>query len=333
MRQPWMEEVVYHEGHQTSRDGHPDERYSQRVLSELEEAGFEFQDGQIIAPPLVDVEQTLPGGYTLAGAHHQAEDSRPIYDRRRSYRSKLHREFLNKRKHQQRDLKALIVGRDAGTGLGKSQLAIIIAKHVDPDWDAEEQATLDLDEYLAMYDNEDLGAGSAIVLDEVEVAAPARRSGSNQNIDAAHQWAAKRYKGLFTFATLPSPDMVDKHLRRLADLQITVVRRGLAKVQRLKIRDTPPYDHYVQNVCRIRWDAIDDDSDYQILNQKKEQKMEGYSISSDSEDDNLDEQDLEQAKKEKRNEMIREMADEMSQSEIAQILNISQSTVSRICRS
>lgn len=297
----------------------------------MKEAGFKFHDGKIVAPPFVDVEQELQGSYTLAGAHDQVEDPRPIFDQRRSYRSRLHREYLYKRKHQNRDLKVLVVGRDGATGVGKTQLCVTLAKHVDRDWDAEEKATLDAAEYLKMYD--EVEEGSALILDEAEIAAPARRSGSNENLDLAHVWAGKRYRGLQSFCSLPTPDMVDKHVRRLADLQITVVDRGLAIVRKLKIKDNPPHEHYTQNVCRLRWEAIDDDKDYQHLHELKESTMSGYSVGDDSEDnDSPTQQDIDAAKRKKRDELIQQMSDSMSQSEIADMLGVSQSTVSRICR-
>lgn len=334
MQYNWIAEKEYFEGRESDISGHPDDLYPSNLLDRLKEK-FRFWRSKIIVPvdePIDQEFQHKGTRVTLAGAHRSVGDPREIRNRVPPWESQLAEIFQQRQEHG-RDLVVLYTARDAARGTGKSTLAVIHSKYIDKTWSAEHHATVDPEEFVTMYEN--LPAGRVILLDEAEQVS-ARKSQSKQNIEISDTLAAKRYKKHFTLMTLPSPELADINIRRMASIRIHVLRRGVAKVQKLKVQDNPPYNHYVKNLERVHWQPIDDDKDFQKLSRMKEERFSG-DRSDDDDTPNLSEEDVEEAREKELERNIRRLYEEtsMSQSQIADALSdkersVSQSKISRI---
>jgi hypothetical protein len=261
-------------------------------------------------------------------------DPRPIYVRVPPDHPmcELTRVYENRRRDG-RTLLASIVARDAATGTGKTTLAVQLAQDWDQNGWTAEMATLDPDEYADKYTDEATPAQSCLLLDEAEQAADNRRSSSHQNVKLSHLWATMRYREIYSIITLPSASMLDKRLKELADLYIVVVERGVAVAYQTKVDDTEG-ENYLRRLHRVRWQPLDDDPEYQKLTDKKAERMENYSENyayGDDEEEVDPDQVRHEAEMEKRNELIERMADlDFTQQEIADVVELDRSTVSRI---
>lgn len=266
--------------------------------------------------------------------HLRRPDPRPIYVRVPPDHPmcELNR-IIENRKQDNRTLLGSIVARDAATGTGKTTLAVQLAKHIDENGWTADMATLDPDTYADKYTSDDTPKRSCLILDEAEQAADNRRSSSHGNVKLSHLWATMRYREIYSLTTLPSASMLDKRLKELADLYIVVVERGVAVVYQTKVDDTEG-ENYLRRLHRVRWEPLDDDPEYQKLTEKKAERMENYSENfayGDDEDDVDPDQVRHDAEMEKRNELIERMADlDYTQQEIADVVELDRSTVSRI---
>jgi hypothetical protein len=241
--------------------------------------------------------------------------------------------LIENRKKDNRTLLGSIVARDAATGTGKTTLAVQLAKTLDENGWTADMATLDPDTYAEKYTSDDTPKQSCLLLDEAEQAADNRRSSSHGNVKLSHLWATMRYREIYSLTTLPSASMLDKRLKELADLYIVVVERGVAVVYQTKVDDTEG-ENYLRRLHRVRWQPLDDDPEYQKLTEKKAERMENYSENyayGDDEEEIDPDQVRHEAEMEKRNELIERMADlDFTQKEIADVVELDRSTVSRI---
>lgn len=266
--------------------------------------------------------------------HLTKPDPRPIYVRVPPDHPmcELNR-IIENRKRDNRTLLGSIVARDAQTGTGKTTLAVQLAKHIDENGWTADMATLDPDTYADKYTSEDTPKRSCLILDEAEQAADNRRSSSHGNVKLSHLWATMRYREIYSLTTLPSASMLDKRLKELADLYIVVVERGVAVVYQTKVDDTEG-ENFLRRLHRVRWQPLDDDPEYQKLTEKKAERMENYSENyayGDDEEEIDPDQVRHEAEMEKRNELIERMADlDFTQKEIADVVELDRSTVSRI---
>ena len=266
--------------------------------------------------------------------HLKKPDPRPIYVRVPPDHPmcELNR-LIENRKRDNRTLLGSIVARDAATGTGKTTLAVQLAKTLDENGWTADMATLDPDTYAEKYTSEDTPKKSCLLLDEAEQAADNRRSSSHGNVKLSHLWATMRYREVYSLTTLPSASMLDKRLKELADLYIVVVERGVAVVYQTKVDDTEG-ENYLRRLHRVRWQPLDDDPEYQKLTRKKAERMENYSENyayGDDEEEIDPDQVRHEAEMEKRNELIRRMDEKgYKQKEIAEVVDLDRSTVSRI---
>jgi superfamily II DNA or RNA helicase len=285
--------------------------------------------------------QTVSNFYSDRNEMHKDEnlhltkpDPRPIYVRVPPDHPmcELNR-LIENRKKDNRTLLGSIVARDAATGTGKTTLAVQLAKTLDENGWTADMATLDPDTYAEKYTSDDTPKQSCLLLDEAEQAADNRRSSSHGNVKLSHLWATMRYREIYSLTTLPSASMLDKRLKELADLYIVVVERGVAVVYQTKVDDTEG-ENYLRRLHRVRWQPLDDDPEYQKLTEKKAERMENYSENyayGDDEEEIDPDQVRHEAEMEKRNELIERMADlDFTQEEIADVVELDRSTVSRI---
>lgn len=228
------------------------------------------------------------------------------------------------------DAKIIIQGADSQTGIGKTTLAIKLARTIDPDWTAEEKAFIDIRKYINAHLEKP--KGSALVLDEIEHGADSRRFMSQDNVDLSQAWAKLRSRNIAVIATLPSISMLDNRMIELADYWILVKRRGVAQPYRVhvndftgKVRREPfPGDEHI-----TFGDLPDDDPDKAHLDAIKDEMLKtdesGY-IPVEEHEAELQKQ-LEQAKREWRDGLVNELAETDASQE--QISNLSVVDVSR----
>lgn len=267
---------------------------------------------------------------------HRKTDPRPIYARLpKDHRKNELQKLYERRRRDGRTLLAIIIARDAATGTGKTTLACQLAK----DWDTHgwtaDRATLDPGTYADKYTDENTPKKSVLILDEAEQAADNRRSMSGQNVKLSHLWATMRFREIYSIVTLPSASMLDKRLKELADVKIVVHNRGTAVAYKTKIDDHDG-SYRAKRLCRLRWEPMDDDPEYQKLTQKKAERMENYAETFAYGDDDDDQPDPDQARRDYRRQVIERMSSGgWTQQEIADALpDISdRSTVSKILNS
>lgn len=316
-------------------DKHPNKLYHPRVLQNLKDAGFIFHKTKIVAPEGVrpDTRINTPAGYaTLPAKHKKTSDPRSIIHKFPRQKSSLYQAYDRNRENN-RDFRLLITAKGAKTGRGKTTLAIILAKEFDDGWSAD-QATLRVMEFLRLYDN--LDPGSCIVFDDIEQELNRRRAMSNKNVYALNTIQGRRYRELSTIFTAPTPKTIDKHLESFGDFRIHVHRPGTGIVYKYHEppADNGPSDEIeLRRKHRIHWEAIDEDLDYQRLEEKKKKYFKDLQSHIQQSSQQQTRQAKQKAKKDQRDQNIRRMDRQgYTQQEIADALDISQSTVSRALR-
>lgn len=178
---------------------------------------------------------------------------------------------MQERLDKDKDIKIIVVGRNAELGVGKTTFAMKLCKLFDDSWSAD-QGVYDITEYLKLYD--ELEPKSAILMDEMEKYIDRRRPMSKDNIDVSKTWSMMRYRQMITIGTLPSPMTLDQRLLELADARITVVSRGVALPYHIKIDDFTrkvKQIRYKNNGAKevIRFGPADMDPDFMDLCRKK----------------------------------------------------------------
>jgi hypothetical protein len=336
MRYPWHAEQEYFEGRDSgSSEESLDDLYPQPLFRKFAKV-FDFQNSRIVIPlgESPDKKFSHQGQeVTLAGAHKSVDDPRKIVNQVPPHKSILNRRYFDKRRRQNRDLVILITSRNAERGIGKTTLAVVLAKWLNPDWSAEELGCVTPEEFLSLYQT--ASESSIIVWDESERLS-SRRAQKDENLEISEAVAALRYRELFTFATLPSSQLIDKNMRRFASLKIHCISRGHAKVQVLGTDDSPPHKEFVRNLETIRWNSLGDDPELELLAQMKQESFDFQ----EGEEESPTIQDIEEARENELKKIVRRLYDstDMSQKEIADTLDneersLSQSKVSRIVNS
>lgn len=237
-------------------------------------------------------------------------------------------DLWKKRREQGRILTALIVARDGDTGVGKSTLAVALAKKFDEDWSAE-RATNRPWEYRNVIQTEP--KGSVIVADEFAQMFDARRSMSTSNVESSQDWQMMRKLEVSTIGTCPSMAAVDTRFLKLMDIQILVTRRGHARVYKLKIGDDDG-SLYREHLCNVEWPDLSEDEDYQQVEAMKENRLAERLQGDEQDQEGSDEIEAE-TRREVRNDIIRDLNESgLTQAEIAEHFDLTQPTVSSIIR-
>lgn len=258
----------------------------------------------------------------------------------------------------------LITGKSATRGLGKTQLAICLAKWLhrcvicescgfvwpytdpicprceeeDPGWRAmptwsyEDNAFLRVNRYIDAC----LSTSREVMLfDEIEYAADSRRAMTHENVDLSQALMTLRWKSNIMIATLPTASVLDGRIEQLADVWVNIVRRGDANAYHLWTNDFPPYQRSrirmtLENgwVETIHWDPIDDDPDYQKLTADKERLVRS---SGDELNEEMQEA-MKQRLRENKIEIIERLLErtEITQRTIASAFDVAQGWVSQI---
>lgn len=237
------------------------------------------------------------------------------------------------------DAKVIIVGKNAGTGLGKTTLAIHLCRFIDSEWNPRENgAYWDPIEYEDDYNNHNIPAGSAVLLDEIEVQADSRRAMSHENVKFSQAWSRLRNRNVINIVTCPSMAFVDNRLEMLADYWVLVESRGVAKPHRININDFKPnkiQKDPFDGEERIFWDKIPkSDPDYDYVEEMKSNMRSQAETIKMQEHERRVEKAIEEAKREFRNEIIKGLNDhtELSQTQIADMpfVELDQSMVNKV---
>jgi len=252
--------------------------------------------------------------------------------------SKFFGEYLN-RLVTGRDMNIIITAASE-TGVGKTTLAVTLALMLDQHgWTADKAAVADAAAYDHLYDT--VPPGSCLILDEAEKAADARRGMTKESVTLTQSFATKRYRQVFSLLTAPSKSWVDNRLGGdAADYWIQAMEtdmgriKGEAKVYRLKTNEHYETD-YAQRTEYLHWPNLDGNAEFEKLDKRKRELLE-----SDTEQSYVDADDVEEAKQdavESATERQRRRAidrlndiDGLSQSDIADAFDITQSRVSQI---
>lgn len=244
-----------------------------------------------------------------------------------------------------RDVKILITSSGNTTGTGKTQLAIILARIISKycaeifnhtyHWSAQEYSFMDVYEYLEKYDN---CSGRVLLTDELEYLADRRRSMSHQNVHFSQAWQMLRYANNVTIGTAPGIPNLDERVTESTDIWINIQYPGVANSYYVTIND---FTH--QTITKrikqcgfsemVKWEPIDEDPDYQYLNQEKRD----IGVPGLDSEEALSEEDINQAEKEYAKEVainLLEMKDNglitLDQNEMGKIVGYSQQWVSTI---
>lgn len=222
--------------------------------------------------------------------------------------------FILYRLNRNRDVKIVITGKGAATGVGKTTAAIQTARWIHslqecdrcgwlhvPDateckqcghdrlsdqqdeWSADQHAFLDPWKYMDYYTNHS-SRGEVLLQDESEFSVHKRRGMSGENVQMTKIWAALRFKQCVSILTLPSTDMIDSMMMQLGDLWFNVTQRGTIYPHHYF------YNDYTQHVrayritneygmqSEVRFGDLSDDPDFQTLTDMKEEYVAGQGV-------------------------------------------------------
>lgn len=245
-------------------------------------------------------------------------------------------EVFKRRIQNNRDGQAIITSRGSERGLGKTTLAIRMAREIYPRFDAHKHAHINIHDYLTAYEKAE--PGTVLILDEAEHGADSRRSMSNENVDLTQAWATLRYKNVITLVTLPDTAMLDKRLLRLADFRINVIKRGVAIPLNIQVNDWTgkikqmPITHGGKTEL-MYWDDLDKDPDFKHLTKIKDSTVTGELERFEAEEVEKKVKEAERKTKRKtRDKIIGRIYEEtnLTQKEISEAVgDISQATVAR----
>lgn len=202
------------------------------------------------------------------------------------------------------DIKIIIQGANSQTGIGKTTLAILLCRFIDEQWNAEDKAFIDVQEYINAH--LDYEKGSALLLDEIEAGADNRRANSTENVKLSQAWATLRSRNIATVCTLPSISMLDSRMMELADYWVLVKRRGIAQPYEINVNDfapsRTPQRKPLPGEEHIRFaDLPDNDPDKKYLDKIKDEMLHGETAEYITGEEH--EAELEKARKEAEKEM------------------------------
>ncbi|MUV59777.1 hypothetical protein [Halobacterium sp. CBA1126] len=249
-------------------------------------------------------------------------------------------------------LNRLVTGRDINvivtasseTGVGKTTLAVALAMLLDQHgWTAEKAAVANAEEYDRLYD--EVGPGSALILDEAEKAMDSRRGMSSSSVELSQTFATKRYRQVFSILTAPSKSWIDNRLGSdAADywIQAQETERGRIKGEAIcyRLRTNEHYEQeYVDRTETITWPNLDGLPEFERLDERKvallEHDGDGSKYVTQSEMEDRVEEAEDNARTEERNKIIRCLDDEvdaLSQEDIGNLsaIDLSSSRVGQI---
>jgi len=188
----------------------------------------------------------------------------------------LHQKYKT-RVRQGRDLVITVIGENASTGTGKTTLGVQLGHNMDRTDDglSPDKASLYLDELMMNYKNQP--EQSALVGDEAQEMADSRRAMSTENVEFSKMMAMARFREMYLILTLPDADMLDKRLKKRADVLIVASEKtkGKGRVYELQQDDLNSSGNVRTKFQEeITWGPMDDDPVYQKLSADKEVRFD-----------------------------------------------------------
>jgi len=198
----------------------------------------------------------------------------------------------------------IVDAEDASTGVGKTGLAVFLARLLSKAFEyelQEEDLTLSGAQYLRRW-REHPGAEqpSVIILDELGGAGAghARRAMSNQNVELGNAWQLMRKKRIVSIVTLPHWSKADKDMRQQADYRLWCRKDPIGYFQPYDVGadfddgqvNTEGYD----DVERIKFPNMDkhDDPYYIYLSERKDELLDSQYFDADKLADGEDDEEL-----------------------------------------
>jgi hypothetical protein len=243
---------------------------------------------------------------------------------------------------ERRDVVILIDDYYGRRGTGKTVASLTLANQLDQNDEGltRDKCSLEPEEIRESYTEE--ATRSGLVLDEGEVGASNRNPMSKTNQALREIMSMGRVEQKFVIINTPIRSFIDKDLQKLADVWISMVRKGLGLVHHLRWE---PYSQQLLTPAK-QWLEFDDIETgtplrrvYNELTKDKRARMRGEKgdgfIPREEHQERL-EKVKEQVHSETRNEVIRKMMmhdeinDAVSQRMVAEAVDISQSHVSNI---
>jgi len=243
---------------------------------------------------------------------------------------------------ESRDIVILIDDYYGRRGTGKTVSSLQLTNELDQNAEGvtRDKCSLEPEEIRESYTEESTRSG--LVLDEGEVGASNRNPMSKTNQALREIMSMGRVEEKYVVINTPIRTFIDKDLQKLADVWISMVRKGLGLVHRLKWE---PYSQQLLTPAKqwLEFDDIERGTDlrsvYNELTKDKRARMRGEEgggfIPREEHEERL-EKIKEQVQSETRNEVIRKMMqhneinDAVSQRMVAEAVDISQSHVSNI---
>lgn len=245
------------------------------------------------------------------------------------------------------DCKIILTSYSSTPGLGKTTLAIQMARQWDyHDWNPEDKAFMDYHGFHNAYMSEP--PGTALIFDEVENEADARRSNSAENVQLSQLLATQRVRNIISIYTLPAVSMLDKRIMELADYWVNVgvsYQKGVAYPHRLQVNDYS----WVKGRIEVSPSRMGDDEIIRFNDLPDDDPAKNYLDDLKAQEDHLEsehvplsevkqriQKEREDAAREKRNEIIRGLSDhpelEISTYKIADTdgIDVQQQRVSQI---
>jgi hypothetical protein len=142
----------------------------------------------------------------------------------------------------------LIVG---ARGVGKSYLSLRLGEIYDKHFSVE-NVTFSIEEFLQQIDVLRKRPWSWLIFDEIGLEVAARDFMSMVNKVMSYVAQSFRYTKLNLCCVCPDPDMVDIHVRKLADFLILVTNRGHARVFRTKMNPFRSGGYYTPLFCELK---------------------------------------------------------------------------------
>lgn len=253
-------------------------------------------------------------------------------------------DLFGRRVRNNQDLIILIDDYHARRGTGKTVASLQLAEGMDQNggigW---ENVSLRPEEVRNAYAQ--LPKRSGLVLDEGEVGASNRAAMSKTNRALREIMSMGRVEEKYVVVNTPSIGFIDKDIRKLADVWMTMVRKGAGLVHFLKRQ---PYAQGGSDLLTVKKGMIEFEDVkkgtrlrdvYNQLTREKKKHIRGDSgngFVDENEHREKLQQERQQARREARNELIREIYShediEATQAAIGDAAGLTQSQVGKIAR-
>jgi hypothetical protein len=254
-------------------------------------------------------------------------------------------DLYEQRISQHRDLIIIIDDMNAERGTGKTIASLNLGNAMDQTDEGltSSKATIEPERLREFYADEPKRSG--LVLEEAEVGASNRQAMSKVNQALREIMSMGRVEEKYVVVNTPSKKFIDKDILRLADVWISMYRKGAGLVHYLQ---NEPYSEKLltPKMQTIEFDDVPSDHSvrdiYRELTREKRKRIrgdEGDGFIERSEHKKILEREVRQAEEKRRNDLIRAFATHpevqqagVSQRVIGECADLSQQQVSKILR-